>query len=286
MDELIKKASEIKKDENEELKKLLEESGFVTADLLFTLIEDTQEIVDDALQDDLEELLIFVDMIHNKYQKAPSNRKLNKLLNKRSFNKNFYDNVSPVLRNSLDLTGQEVANYYGTDFKYKDLTKRTKKEFENWLKELPKVMKLSTDSEVSKLIKQSFKEGKGVKWLRKKLSESYEFSYKRARVTAITELLTMESYGAFENIMQSKSVTHARWRHSYGVKEPRHNHQMLDGVEVEKGELFDLGSESCLYPRQPSLSAKERINCHCWLEPVVNKEYTDDDDDDYYYEED
>lgn len=285
MDELIEKALEIKKDENDELRQLLEESGFVTADSLVTLINETQEVVDDVLQDDLEELLVFVSQLHVDYSKSPSNRKLNRMLKKRKFVDNFKDNVSPTLRNGLDVTGKEFAKVYGTDFSYDDLTKRTRKEFENWLKELPKVMKLSTDSEVSKLIKQSFEQGKGVKWLKKKLSESYEFSYKRARVTAITELLTMESYGAYENIMQSKSVTHARWRHSFGVKEPRVNHQDLDGVEIEKGTEFDLGGHTCLYPRQPKLPASERVHCHCWLEPVVNKEYTDDDDD-YYEEED
>ena len=134
-------------------------------------------------------------------------------------------------------------------------------------------MKLSTDSEVTKFINQSLEEGRGINWLRARLSESPEFSYARSKTTAITEILTMQSYGSFENIMQSKSVTGARWRHSTGVKEPRANHEALDGVVIPKGTEFDLGVESCLYPRQPKLSPKERIHCHCWLEPVVNEKY-------------
>lgn len=207
MDELIKKALAIKKDENDELEKLLEDSGFVIAGLLVELINNAQDSIEDVLQDDLDEIFIIVESL--KYNKVPNNRKIKRLLGSRDFLANFKQVVNPELVNGLNKTGQEFSRIYGTDFSYEDLTKRTKKEFDKWLKDLPRVMQLSTDSEVTKLIKQSFEEGKGIKWLRKKLAQSYEFSYKRARVTAITELLTMQSYGAFENIMQSKSVTHA-----------------------------------------------------------------------------
>lgn len=273
MDELIQKALEIKKDEDKELEQLLEESGVVTAPILVPLINNAQDAVEEVLQDDLEEIFIIVASLSE--DKPPSNQKLKKLLNSREFNSNFETLVNPELVNGFNKTGQEFSKIYGTDFSYEDLTKRTKKEFEKWLKDLPRIMKLSTDNEVTKLINQSFEDGKGVNWLRKKLSESYEFSYARARTTAITELLTMQSYGAYENIMQSEVVTKARWRHSGGVKEPRVNHEELDGVEVEKGTEFDLGAESCLYPRQPKLSAKERVHCHCWLEPVIDEKYTE-----------
>ncbi|MGX6993948.1 hypothetical protein CBF34_07090 [Vagococcus penaei] len=273
MDELIEKALIIQKDDDNELKKLLEESGFVIAALLVKLIGTTQDEIEDVLQDDLDQILDIVDYLFEHFDKFPGKRKVKRVLNKRSFVLNFEEQVEPGIKNGFDECGQALAQIYNTNFNYDDITKKTKKEFEKWLRDLPKIMKLSTDNQVSKLIEQAFDEGKGVNWLRARLSESYEFSYARSRTTAITELLTMQSYGAYENIMQTDSVTGAKWRHSGGVKEPRENHETLDGTIVKKGNEFDLGTETCLFPRQPKLSAKERVRCHCWLEPVVDEKY-------------
>jgi hypothetical protein len=45
----------------------------------------------------------------------------------------------------------------------------------------------------------------------------------------------------------------------------RSSHIPLDGIKKEENELFDVGGEKALRPRDPGLSAKESINCRCAL---------------------
>lgn len=63
------------------------------------------------------------------------------------------------------------------------------------------------------------------------------------------------------------------WKHSLYVKEPRSGHQEADGYRVSVIESFlihweagmpDEMKESLMYPRDPSGTAKNTINCDCY----------------------
>ena len=131
-------------------------------------------------------------------------------------------------------------------------------------------MDVTTENALVGVIQESFDEGKGIRWLESKLSSLPEFSRNRARTTAITEGLRMYSGSQYEAFMQNDAVIGMTWHHTHGIKEPRKGHEAMDGQTIAKGEYFIVNGESCRYPRDPMLSAKESIHCHCFVVPLIN----------------
>lgn len=100
-----------------------------------------------------------------------------------------------------------------------------------------------------------------------------QFDKERARTMALTEVLADSSAAQHESYVQSPAVKKKKWRHIRGKKNnPRENHIALDGTVIGVDEEFQIlgSSETCMFPRDPKLSAGERINCHCVLSPVVD----------------
>ncbi len=83
--------------------------------------------------------------------------------------------------------------------------------------------------------------------------------------------LTAASVGDDEAYRQSPAVTGVEWLHSGGRKnKPRASHVALSGTQKGLNDFFDVEGELARYPRDTSLSAKQRINCHCTTTPVVD----------------
>jgi len=59
----------------------------------------------------------------------------------------------------------------------------------------------------------------------------------------------------------------AQWR---AQKQPRPSHVALSRTHKGLNELFDVEGEIAKDPRDTSLSAKQRVNCHCTTVPVVD----------------
>ncbi len=57
-----------------------------------------------------------------------------------------------------------------------------------------------------------------------------------------------------------------QWRRS-GKLNSRHSHDMADGQVKEVNEFFGVGGEGMMYPRDPTGSAKNTINCGCTILP-------------------
>ena len=112
------------------------------------------------------------------------------------------------------------------------------------------------------------KEGKGEYWT----------SHYRARRVAVTEILGAHSVAQQEAFMQSPAVESKGWMHTGAYRnEPRQNHIDMDGQIVAKDQPFELiGADGIvyhpMYPRDVSLPAGERINCHCIQQPIVSED--------------
>ncbi len=57
------------------------------------------------------------------------------------------------------------------------------------------------------------------------------------------------------------------WKHSTYVKMPRQSHVSADGQKRPVDEMFDVGGEKLMYPRDPRGSASNTIKCHCYVVP-------------------
>lgn len=268
-EELIKLALLIKSEEDDELAKLLEAAGFLFVPVLLKYILGAEDRLDDTLQNDYEETWEIVQKLVKRFKnRKPPKAIISAYLNRRSFKSAMADEVVPEFRKAFfGLFDEFNAKWSGPD----DFDYRTKsyRDLENWLKRLPKLMDLTTKDAVAKLVQASYEDGKGIKWLERELSNLPEFERKRARTTSITEGLRMYSASEYEAFMQNDAIVGKTWRHTHGINDPRKGHEEADGQTVAKDDFFIINGENCRYPRDPMLSAKESIHCHCFMEPVL-----------------
>ena len=168
---------------------------------------------------------------------------------------------------------KELMNAIDKDVPFEIFSEKTTEWIKSWSKDLAKLMKLNTHESIGKILNDALENGEGIPKIVDKLKELPDFDRNRAKTTAITEMLTAHSRSQWESYMQSPVVTEKTWKHSgsKGIK-PREDHVSLDGTSVAVDKTFTVGGESAQYPRDPSLSAKQRVNCHCVLGPKVDQD--------------
>lgn len=137
--------------------------------------------------------------------------------------------------------------------------------------ELGRVLDQNTANKVTQVIASTLEQRGSVHDVIQALKDEPDFDRARARRIAITETLTAASVGDDEAYRQSPAVTGVEWLHSGGRKnKPRASHVALSGTQKGLNDFFDVEGELARYPRDTSLSAKQRINCHCTTTPVVD----------------
>ncbi|MEX0134932.1 hypothetical protein MRBLBA71_001469 [Bacillus nitratireducens] len=189
----------------------------------------------------------------------------------------FAKSLSKSARKFLNYSMKDMAkafmNAIDPDIQFNIFSKRTTKWINSWSDELGKLMQINSHKAVERILNDGLEKGKGIKEIARELAKLPEFDRKRAKTTAQTEVLAACSASQFESYRQSPAVTGKKWRHS-GTKnnQPRDNHVAYDGTTVPVEEEFELpgSGERCMFPRDSSLSGKERINCHCVLSPAVD----------------
>lgn len=159
------------------------------------------------------------------------------------------------------------------DVAFNVFSRRTTDWISSWSTDLGKLMHLKNVDAVTEAIQETLKNGDGIQTLVVKLQKLPEFNRKRARATAITEVLTASSVAQHESYMQSPSVVGKTWRHTGAKKnKPRLAHVALSGTRVLKDEMFLVNDEYGMFPRDTILSAKERVHCHCVLSPDIDED--------------
>ncbi|MGR5983858.1 phage minor head protein [Bacillus cereus] len=189
----------------------------------------------------------------------------------------FAKSLSKTARKFLDYTMKDMTKAFmdaiDPDIQFNIFSKRTTKWIGSWSEDLGKMMQINSHKAVEHVLNEGLEKGKGIREIARELEKRPEFDRKRARRTAATEVLASCSASQFESYLQSPAVTGKKWRHS-GAKnnQPRDNHVAYDGTTVPIEEEFKLpgSGETCMFPRDNSLSAKERVNCKCVLQPVVD----------------
>lgn len=92
-----------------------------------------------------------------------------------------------------------------------------------------------------------------------------------ARRIAQTERTRVQSQARADTIREAAEagvVMHKRW--STRMINSRDSHVALNGVEIPEGEKFHtIWGNALAYPGDPDAPAREVINCHCVLVPVV-----------------
>jgi uncharacterized protein with gpF-like domain len=165
----------------------------------------------------------------------------------------------------------EIMDAIDKDVAFQVLSKKTTDWIDSWSKDLAELMELNTHQSLEDALKKVIEEGGSIADAEIAIKNLPKFDRKRARTTAITEILTASSRSQWESYSQSPAVTKKKWKHSGSKKNnPRKEHEDLDGTEVKVDDPFDVNGNEADYPRDPSLPASERVNCHCAMGPVVD----------------
>lgn len=152
---------------------------------------------------------------------------------------------------------------------------RTTDWIADWSEQLGKLMKLNSHKKIEAVLSDALENGESIQTVLEKLVDAYEFSPMRARATAITEILTAHSYAKQESFRQSPAVNRKEWVHTGEHKnDPRPHHQALNGTVIDKNSKFTIvapsGTYECEFPRDVTLPASERVNCHCLHRAIVD----------------
>lgn len=189
----------------------------------------------------------------------------------------FAKSLSKAARKFLNYTMKDMTKAFmdaiDPDIQFSIFSKRTTKWINSWSDELGKLMQNNSQKAVERILNEGLEKGKGIREIARELAKLPEFDRKRAKTTAQTEVLAACSASQFESYRQSPAVIGKKWRHS-GIKnnQPRDNHMAYDGTTVLVEEEFELpgSGERCMFPRDSSLSGRERINCKCIMSPAVD----------------
>ncbi|WP_431818794.1 phage minor head protein [Bacillus pumilus] len=197
----------------------------------------------------------------------------NDLFTSDEFEELFGKETAVFLTLTVTQLAEKIMNSIDADIPFKVLSERTEEWIESWSQELAQLMKLNTHTAIEQTLKEGIKEGRSIQEIELELKDLPEFSRKRARVTAVTEVLTASSVAQHESYVQSPAVTGKKWKHSGGKKnQSRESHVQLDGTIIPLDEEFEIpgSGERCMFPRDTQLTPKERVNCHCAVGPVVD----------------
>ncbi len=194
-----------------------------------------------------------------------------KLYEADDFADSMADYTEDFLLDVIEEMVAEIMKNIDKDVAFNTLSSKAITWIDEWSKDLAEMMKLTTHSEIEKVISTVIETGESIDKAIKRLRELPEFDRTRARTTAITEVLRANSVAAHEAYVQSPAVIQKVWKHSGSKKnKPRQAHVNLSGTVIGIDEKFDVNGQQALYPRDKDLPADEVINCHCVLGPVVD----------------
>ncbi|MBJ3766016.1 phage head morphogenesis protein [Bacillus subtilis] len=189
------------------------------------------------------------------------------------FEEEFQELTEGFLQQTIEELAKVIMDSIDPEVPFKVLSTRTVNWIRDWSEKLAQIMKLNTHEAVENILTDAIENGSSIQDIELTLKEMPQFDRERARTTAITEVLAASSAAQHESYAQSPAVKKKKWRHSGGKKNnPRESHIDLDGTVIGLDEEFQIpgSSESCMFPRDPKLSAGERVHCHCVLSPVVD----------------
>jgi len=189
------------------------------------------------------------------------------------FEEQFQELTEGFLQQTIEELASVIMDSLDPEVPFKILSSRSTNWIKGWSEELAQIMKLNTHEAIENVLTDAIKNGSSIQDIELTLRDLPQFDRSRARTTAITEVLAASSAAQQEAYTQSPAVIAKKWRHSGGKKNnPRENHMALDGTVVGVDEEFTIpdSGETCMHPRDSKLSAKERVNCHCVLSPVVD----------------
>lgn len=265
------------KKENDKLKEELEKAGYLDIAYTLSVAEEIEEKLSKILQGKTDKFILLL----NENPNATISEIIDMLPN---FNadSSVVNDINLMFKDEFAKSVPKISNTYiqsiDKELELKKMTNRTSDWIESWSEDLSKIMEVTSEEQLNNTLSVALKEGKSVTTVAEELTDSsIVTSAKRARTTAITEMLRANNVSSNEARMQSPAVTYKKWRHSGSRKTvARENHIDMDGQLVAKEKPFVLKGANGItynpmYPMDISLPPSESINCHCIAQDIVDE---------------
>lgn len=124
--------------------------------------------------------------------------------------------------------------------------------FKPWLDDAIK----SDREEISRIVADAVESGKPLKQVEQALDEVFAMREHNAKLTAYQETKQLFNKGTMDRF-NSEGIQRGTWRHMDPQPNPREEHQALDG------RVFDIDD--------PVWNEMDLPNCHCYMEPVIER---------------
>lgn len=254
----------------------LGKAGYVDPDGTVNKIDDLEGDLEDALDEETDEIV-------NDLGQATSADDLRSRWGKLKAKSTTANKIAIAYEKNMSDTIMELSDLYLKetchDMRVTSLTKRTTDWIHSWAEDLGKLMQLTSHEQIERVLADGLENGDDIQTITRAIQDAgIRESYGRARTTAITEVLAAHNVAHQEAQTQNPVVSQKMWRHSGAYRiAPRPNHVDMDGQVVDVDQPFTLvGSDGNIYypmyPCDTSLPAKERINCHCLSQDVVDQD--------------
>lgn len=129
----------------------------------------------------------------------------------------FAEETSEFLQLTVAGLAAVIMEEIDKDVPFQVLSNRSITWIEEWSADLGKLMKLNSHEALERELKKVIKDGRSIQDAELVIKDLPQFDRKRARTTAITEILTASSVAQAESYRQSPAVE-KRWRHSGSKK--------------------------------------------------------------------
>lgn len=263
----------------DDLEEKLSEEGYVNAAGAVEAINDLEDSVRDALEEDaesfLENLKEYDDVesfMEDAWPSIGTSEELKEVL-KMIFRKKFDEMLKSFTFEWILSSEPDLADIFLDEPR---VTAPTNDFISSWSTQLADLMHLTTCEQMEGILRKAKDEHLSIEDTAELIAEKgIRAAGYRARTVATTEVLRVESYYQQEAMVQNPLTYAKRWKHVLSA-EPRKNHMAINGQQVFKRETFTLvGADGSTYhplcPRDTSLPASESINCHCLMEEVKDE---------------
>lgn len=169
-----------------------------------------------------------------------------------------------LITETVTVGGEQIAQTVGFDFNLSNprVTAVIRQRAANLVTNVTE----TTKAAIRAAVETGRAQGMGTRQIAKLIQESTfgEITKTRAQTIARTETVGALNAGEMASAHQSGVMRSKTWVHQR-VGQSRPNHRAIDGVTLDIGAAFNLGSVGAQHPHAPGLPAREVVNCRCTL---------------------
>jgi uncharacterized protein with gpF-like domain len=174
----------------------------------------------------------------------------------------FYEKVAPAVTSAIAHEATQAASLLQTEYNSDGIIAEWLVGFKDRLRNVDGV----TSSLIEKILRDGYASGKTIDEIASDITELFDlFDRVRALTVARTEILGASNFGAW-SVYSWYGVPFKRWVATMDNR-VRDTHASANQQVQPIRDPFIIGLDDMMYPGDPNGSAREVINCRCYIIP-------------------